>query len=233
MDLPSWLLVLGQTFFMVLPLTGFWSMHAGRPSPISWIKGINHSVATLGFITLIVMFSMKGAWLGVRLCSINLGLRLLEWVRILQLHFKKDAAQLKSLPLQSPRTGLPRIKFRLIVKVILGAVVGWALLFEGHHISCKLSVQLCTNLLLQTSQMIGMVHDGRADRWRHRAAKTAPACSIPSVTFDKVVASYRTKHPGSTWLHHEYNTSRVPPKWAILLSSQASGSTWVRTELSR
>jgi hypothetical protein len=232
MDVPSMLLFLGQSLFMVLPLTGLYSMRVGSPARMTWIKGINHSVATLGFVTLIVMFAMKGAWLGVKLCSANLGLRLVEWSRILQLHFRRDVALpgMKLRPASPQAVG--RVKFRMVVKVMLGVVVSWALLFEGHHVSCKVNVQFCTNLLLQTSQVLGMVRDGRADQWHKKITTIPSACFAPTFTFSSVVASYHTKHPGSTWLRHEYNASRAPPKWTILLSSQASGSTWVRTELS-
>ena len=100
MDVPSILLIVGQALFMVLPLTGMYAMRAGNPASITWIKGINHTVATLGFIVLIAMFWTKKAFLGVQLCSVNLALRLIEWARIIHLHFQSSDS---STTLVSPK----------------------------------------------------------------------------------------------------------------------------------
>ena len=87
-DTAAVLLVVAQSFFMLLPLSGFYAMRAGRPTPASCHKIANHAIAAAGFVTLICMFTVKGSMLGVKLCTINLSLRAMEAMRIWQLHVR-------------------------------------------------------------------------------------------------------------------------------------------------
>jgi hypothetical protein len=89
-DMAQLLLVVAQSLFMLLPIAGINGMVAGIPAQLTTAKCTTHAVASLGFVTLIAMFSVKGAALGVKLCSINLFLRMIENVRIYQLHLRYD-----------------------------------------------------------------------------------------------------------------------------------------------
>jgi hypothetical protein len=80
--------IFAQAFFMLLPISGFYSMRAGNPTPATLIKCVNHLVATCGFITLVTMFTLQSKHLGIKLGSINLSLRVLENLRIGQLHLR-------------------------------------------------------------------------------------------------------------------------------------------------
>jgi hypothetical protein len=87
-DTSAVLLVVAQSLFMLLPIGGLNGMREGRPTQVTCAKITTHIVASLGFITLIAMFTVKEAALGVKLCFINLILRIGENVRIYQLHLR-------------------------------------------------------------------------------------------------------------------------------------------------
>jgi hypothetical protein len=80
--------IFAQAFFMLLPISSFYSMRAGNPTPATFTKCVNHFVATCGFITLVTMFTLDSKHLGIKLGSINLSLRVLENLRVFQLHLR-------------------------------------------------------------------------------------------------------------------------------------------------
>jgi hypothetical protein len=82
------LLTAAQSLFMLLPLSGLVAMSAGKPQLLQGPRAVIVVAATLAFALLVVMFHVSGSYLGVGLASGNLGLRIIEAVRVAQVHFR-------------------------------------------------------------------------------------------------------------------------------------------------
>ena len=91
------LLVTAQVLFMVLPLMGGFMMRKGKPTRLHWPKVVIIVMALIAFSLLTAMFYLttdgKPNWPGVIVCSCNLGLRLIEAARCVQLHVRALAVE--------------------------------------------------------------------------------------------------------------------------------------------
>ena len=86
------LLSTAQSLFMLLPLSGLVAMAQGTPTLLAGPRATIVVAATVAFALLIVMFHINDNNLGVGLASANFGLRVIEAVRVAQLHFRATAA---------------------------------------------------------------------------------------------------------------------------------------------
>ena len=82
-----------QSLFMLLPITGMVVMRKGTPSPVHAPKVVIMLASCTAFSVLVTMFYLVKNWIGVGLCAANLGLRLIEATRYLQLVFRHRSAQ--------------------------------------------------------------------------------------------------------------------------------------------
>ena len=87
----EWLLAAAQVLFMFLPLTGLAHMSAGNGVLLTTPKLVIIASAITAFSILVIMFDLEKSALGVGLCVTNLGLRILEAARCVQLHFRAAA----------------------------------------------------------------------------------------------------------------------------------------------
>jgi hypothetical protein len=81
-----------QSLFMLLPISGLVAMAEGKPTLLKGPRAVIVVAATIAFSLLVVMFYISDNDLGVGLASTNLTLRVIEGVRVGQLHFRALAA---------------------------------------------------------------------------------------------------------------------------------------------
>jgi hypothetical protein len=85
------LLSAAQSLFMLLPLSGLVAMAEGNPTKLKGPRAVIVVAATIAFGLLVIMFYISDNDLGVGLASGNFGLRVIEAVRVAQLHFRASS----------------------------------------------------------------------------------------------------------------------------------------------
>ena len=86
MTIGAELLTAAQILFMLLPLCALFAMRSGTPVAANGPRIVSAAAAMTAFALLVAMFYQAASLLGVTLCGANLGLRLVEAVRLAQLH---------------------------------------------------------------------------------------------------------------------------------------------------
>jgi hypothetical protein len=87
------LLSAAQGLFMLLPITGLVHMSGGKGVLLTPPKCVIVVSAITAFSILVIMFYLENSDLGVGLCVGNLVLRIMEALRVGQLHLRAAAAQ--------------------------------------------------------------------------------------------------------------------------------------------
>jgi hypothetical protein len=67
-------------------------MWEGKPAKLTWHKAFVCAAAIVAFSLLTVLFLFEKYNLGVEMCTANLGLRAIEVVRVIQLHYRPSQA---------------------------------------------------------------------------------------------------------------------------------------------
>lgn len=113
--------------------------------------------------------------------------------------------------------------------VILFIVYGY-----GHHLTCALNTNLCIPFSNYVPDLLDHVHDGWPDPWNKQARDIAPSagnCPLPSLNLPQVLSNHPAMGSASCDLRCKEALAKQSPRLFILLTSQASGSTWINDEL--